>query len=218
MSISTSGRRRPSCHRARAHHREWVDRPGRRPGPLPHSRAPVARRSQAAEAEGSLRHRLATMQARATFGARAPASARTTTSGSSTSSSAWKSPRREAARKASTTARCRSTSRSGSVEPPRIRRRARLASWRGGRACASTIERGLVRMAPRQTIVQHERHPLKPRRVSWSEGRSSIAIPTRIAQEGLHAGRNEEVAIGRVGHRLIIGSGRVGLERVLTAG
>jgi hypothetical protein len=58
-------------------------------------------------------------------------SARTTTSGSSRASSAWKSPSREAARNASTTARCRPRSAPGpDGARPWTRRRARLASCR----------------------------------------------------------------------------------------
>ena len=69
----------------------------------------------------------------------APWSARTTTSGSSTASRASKSPLRDAARKASTTSRWRSTSVSGTVGSPWIRRRARLASWRAASGERSTI-------------------------------------------------------------------------------
>ena len=67
-------------------------------------------------------------------------SARTTRSGSRTARRPSKSPPRNAARKASTTSRCRTRSGSGAAAaPPRTRRRARLASCRAASAERPTI-------------------------------------------------------------------------------
>ena len=104
---------------------------GRPPGAAIRPAAPFTRTGRA-EVASQAKPRAAPATASAPRTSRdVPArSARSTTSGSSTASRASRSPPRAAARKASTTARWRARSASGTAAAPRTRRRARLASWR----------------------------------------------------------------------------------------
>ena len=81
-------------------------------------------------------------------------------SGSSTASSAWKSPSREAVRKAPTSFCWWLTSASEAVRPSWTRRRARLRQLPGRHRRPPHDGRDVVEVGEVEHAVQHERHPL----------------------------------------------------------